>query len=82
MSHVQCIDEEPDGEDDLSQAAHVATLKASTDQRVIDDRMKRTFRKRRELVVEGSRVDDVLQQYPPLGNPLQVRKFYFCQAQF
>jgi hypothetical protein len=75
---VQFVDEARDGEDDVSIAAQIAAMKNQMsrtlqDTKLIEDRMDRTYKSRRQMVLNGTPVDKILEDYPALRNPSQVQ---------
>ena len=75
----QNVDDTPDadGEDDVSVAIHVATMKelltkSSFDKAVIDDCMKRTYKARRSMVLKLVPLDTLFEEYPALKSATQV----------
>ncbi len=46
--------------------------KSSLDEAVIEDRMKRTYKNRRSMILKGVTVDALLEEYPALKSATQI----------
>jgi len=68
---IQSTDD--DGEDEYSIQQHITTMqqmhKSNGD---VTDRMAKTYSHRRELIISGAKLGDVLQMYPALKDETQV----------
>jgi hypothetical protein len=47
--------------------------RALPDTKLIEDRMNQTYKSRRQMLLNGTPVDEILEDYPALSNPSRVQ---------